>query len=235
MRFTHPSNKIHKEKSSIKFTCKNRLYLVCMIKIFKHLLPLFVVQFFTWLALFALWIYATPVITKYVFNSTDAESSAFENGITWVGVCFAFYSTLAAVLAFAIPRLGARFGKYKLHAMALLMGSVGLLLMYFIKNQYLLLLSFAFIGIGWSSISSVPYSIVSDMAPENKMSTYFAVFNFSIVIPQITAAFLLAFLTRHFFAGETVYTILTGALSMFTAGCIMFFISPQRAETISLK
>ena len=198
-----------------------------MIKIIKQLLPLFIVQFFTWLALFSLWIYATPVITRYIFNTTDAESKAFESGTSWVGICFAFYSTLAAMLGFAIPVLTKRFSKYKLHAMALLIGSIGLLLIFFIKNQYLLFISFAFIGIGWSSISNIPYSIISDIAPETKMATYFAVFNFSIVIPQITAAFLLGFLTRHLFSGETNYTILTGGISMFIAGCSMFFIKEK--------
>ena len=203
-----------------------------MLKIIKHLFPLFLVQFFTWLGLFSLWIYATPVITKYIFNTTDAESNAFENGTTWVGICFAFYSTLAAMLAFAIPRLAKRISKYRLHASALLIGSIGLLLIYFIKNQYLLLISFAFIGIGWSSISNIPYSIISDIAPENKMSTYFAVFNFSIVIPQITAAFLLAFITRRYFRGETIYAILTGGISMFIAAVIMFLIKEKAAEKI---
>ena len=160
-----------------------------MIKIFKHLLPLFIVQFFTWLGLFALWIYATPVITRYIFNTTDAESSAFENGTTWVGLCFAFYSTLAAILAFGIPRLLKYTSRERLHAVALLIGSLGLLLIYFIKNRYLLFISFSFIGIGWSSIGNIPYSIVSSIASEEKMVTYFAVFNFSVVVPQVTAAF----------------------------------------------
>src|SRR5437868_2513688 len=103
-----------------------------MLKIFKHLLPLFIVQFFTWLGLFSLWIYATPIITKYIFQTTDSESSAFESGTTWVGICFAFYSLLAAVLAFYIPKLQKNVAKEKLHALALLAGSAGLVLIYFI-------------------------------------------------------------------------------------------------------
>ncbi len=194
-----------------------------MLKIFKHLLPLFIVQFFTWLGLFSLWIYATPVITKYIFQTTDAESSAFESGTTWVGICFAFYSLLAAVLAFYIPKLQKHISKEKLHALALLAGSAGLILIYFISNKYMLFLSFAFIGIAWSSISTVPYGIISSIAPEDKMTTYFAVFNFSVVIPQITAAFLLGYLNRHCFGGETKYVILSGGISMLIAGCVMLF------------
>ncbi|GAB2840488.1 MFS transporter [Ferruginibacter profundus] len=201
-----------------------------MIKILKHLLPLFVVQFFTWLALFALWIYATPVITRYVFNSTNAESPAFETGVTWVGICFAFYSTLAAFLAFAIPKIVQHISKQKLHAFALLIGGIGLLLLFFIKEKYLLLLSFSFIGIAWSSIGNVPYSIISSIAPEEKMVSYFAVFNFSVVIPQVTAAFLLGYMSKHFFNGETIYIMLVGGVSMLLAAMIMFFIKEKATE-----
>ncbi len=200
-----------------------------MIKIFKQLLPLFVVQFFTWLALFALWIYATPVITRYIFNTTDAESTAFENGTTWVGICFAFYSTLAAFLVFTIPKILRYISKQRLHAFALLIGSIGLLLLFLIKEKYFLLVSFSFIGIAWSSISNVPYTIISSIATEEKMVTYFAVFNFSVVIPQVTAAFLLGYINKHFFKGETIYIMLVGGCSMLLAGIIMFFIKEKSA------
>ena len=201
-----------------------------MIKILKQLLPLFIVQFFTWLALFALWIYATPVITRYIFNTTDAESAAFENGTTWVGICFAFYSTLAAFLAFVIPKILQHISKQKLHAIALLIGGIGLLLLFFIKEKYLLLLSFSFIGIAWSSIGNIPYSIISSIAPNEKMTTYFAVFNFSVVIPQVTAAFLLGYINKHFFNGETIYIMLVGGISMLAAGIFMFFIKEKATE-----
>ena len=203
-----------------------------MLKIFKHLLPLFAVQFFTWLGLFSLWIYATPVITKYIFKTTDAESAAFESGTTWVGICFAFYSLLAAVLAFYLPLLQKKIAIQKLHAMALFAGSIGLLSIYFITDKYLLFFSFAFIGIAWSSISTVPYSLVSKIAPDDKMTRYFAVFNFSVVIPQVTAAFLLGYLNKHFFKGETVFVIFSGGISLFVAAVVMFAIPTLKSDEV---
>lgn len=188
------------------------------------MLPLFVVQFFTWLGLFSLWIYANPVITRYVFNSTNAASGDFEDGTTWVGICFAFYSTLAAFLVFMIPLLSKKIPKERLHAFALLAGGIGLSLIYFIKNKYLLFFSFAFIGIAWSSIGNIPYAIISSIAPEEKMTTYFAVFNFSVVIPQVTAAFLLSYANTRFFKGETINIMLLGGGSMLIAGVCMFFV-----------
>ena len=201
-----------------------------MIKIFRQLLPLFAVQFFTWTGLFSLWIYATPAITRYIFHTTDSESEAFQNGTTWVGICFAFYSLLAALIAFYIPRLEKRMGRQKLHAAALFAGSVGLMLIYIIKEKYTLLISFTFIGIAWSSISSVPYSIISNIASEKKMAVYFAVFNFSVVIPQITAAFLLGYINKHFFSGETIEVILTGGCSMMIGALLMFLLSPLQKQ-----
>lgn len=198
-----------------------------MIRIIKSLLPLFVVQFFTWLALFSLWIYSTPVVTRYIFQTTNSESPAFENGVTWVGICFALYATLAAFLAFLIPNLLKYISKERLHSFALLIGSFGLGSIAFIRDQYSLLVCFAFIGIAWSSISTVPYSIVGDKAPESHMATYFTVFNFSVVIPQITAAFLLGYVNKHFFAGQTKDVILLGACSMFIAGVMMLFINKK--------
>lgn len=201
-----------------------------MLKIFKHLFPLFAVQFFTWMGLFSLWIYATPVITKYIFKTTDSESIAFENGTAWVGICFAFYSLLAATLAFYVPLLQKKIAIQKLHSMALLAGSIGLILIYFIRDKYVLLCSFAFIGIAWSSISTVPYTLVSSIAPEDKMTKYFAVFNFSVVLPQVTAAFLLGYLNKHFFMGETILVIFSGGISLLLAAIIMFVIPVMKVK-----
>jgi Major Facilitator Superfamily len=192
-----------------------------MLKIFKHLLPLFIVQFFTWLALFALWIYATPVITRYVFKSVEADSVDFEKGVTWVGICFAFYATLAAFFTFAIPVIIKRIPKQKFHALALLAGSFGMLLLFFIKEKYLLLLSFSFIGIAWASIGNVPYSVISNVAPAERVTQYFAVFNFSVVIPQVSAAFLLSYINRNFFAGESIYIMLLASGCLFIAAVLM--------------
>ncbi len=201
-----------------------------MFKIIRHLFPLFIVQFFTWLGLFSLWIYANPVITRYVFNTTNSESNDYESGTTWVGICFAFYSSLAAFLVFAIPRLSLKISKERLHAFALLAGAIGLSLIYFIKNKYLLLGSFAFIGIAWSSIGNIPYAIIGHIAPEEKMTSYFAVFNFSVVIPQVTAAFLLSYANKQFFRGETLDIMLLGGASMLIASICMFFVKPAKAD-----
>ena len=104
------------------------------------------------------------------------------------------------------------------------------MLFHFFIHYYMLLIAFSFIGIAWAAISTRPYNIISSIAPEDKMTAYFAIFNFSVVIPQVTAAFLLGYLNRHCFAGETVYVILTGGISMLVAAVIMFVIPEMKMQ-----
>ena len=196
------------------------------------ILKLFVVQFFTWIGLFALWIYALPVISRHIFKTVDSASADFEKSVSWVGYCFAFYSVLAACLAFLIPRLTKRLSIFRLHAFALLIGSVGFFLVYVVQNKWMLFIAFIFIAIGWSSISNIPYRMVSEVVEEEeKLTFYMSLFSFSVVIPQVFAAILLGLITRYIFAGDSLYTILTGGFCMLLAGLIMLFIQPVKAST----
>lgn len=197
---------------------------------YKKLFPLFLVQFFTWLGLFSLWIYATPVITKYFFNTINSESIDFENGTKWVGICFALYSVLGASLTFILHKILKRNSKYAVHAVCLIFGAIGLISMAFIHSKYLLLLSFIFIGIAWSSISTTPYLLVGEIAPEEENEKYYSVFNFSTVIPQAVAAFLLAFITKKYFHGEMIDTIVTGGIFMLMGAVISFIIFLQEIK-----
>jgi len=184
---------------------------------------LFIVQFFTWFGLFALWIYATPVITKYVFKSIDTSAKNFEKGISWVGYCFAFYSLFAAFFTFFLPRIYKKTGKCRLHAIILFIGSIGLMLLYFIADKWILFFPFLLIGVAWSGISNIPYRIISEIAPEDS-DFYFSIFSFSVVIPQVFAASILGLITKYIFNGETNYTILCGGFSMLIGSCCMFFV-----------
>jgi len=182
--------------------------------------------------LFALWIYATPAITKYIFTTTDTGSYAFEKGIKWVGYCFAFYSLIAAFLSFFIPILTNKIGILKVHAYALLFAAIGLMAIYFVHNKWMLLIPFTCIGIGWSSISNVPYKIVANVSGEKEMDFYMSIFSFSVVIPQIVAATMLQVITTNFLKGNTAYTIICGGVSMLIAAVIMWLIGISRKSVI---
>ena len=178
-------------------------------------------QFFSWFALFAMWIYTTAAVTSHVYGTTDTTSALYNEGANWVGVGFAAYNGVAAVAAFAIPPL-ARWSSPKIaHLICLLCGAAGLLSIYFITNPLLLLGSMVGVGIAWASILAMPYAILTGSLPPSKLGYYMGVFNFFIVIPQIVAAALLGFFVGRFFGGEAVYALLIGGASLVLAAVLM--------------
>jgi maltose/moltooligosaccharide transporter len=176
-----------------------------------------VVQFFTWFALFSMWIYATPGLAQNLANTTDTSSKAYNEIGNWVGVLFAFYNGFSALFAFLLPVMAKKTGRPMTHLICLVAGGLGLISFFLFKDKYLLILSMAGIGLGWSSILSMPYSMLTAALPSNKMGVYMGIFNFFIVIPQILAATLLGFFTKHVFNGNAIYTIVLGGCLMIVA------------------
>lgn len=179
-----------------------------------------VVQFFTWFALFSMWIYAVPALAQNIANTTDTSSPQYNEISNWVGVLFGYYSGFSAVFAFLLPVLAKKTNRPTTHLICLVAGGVGLISFFFFKDEYLLILSMAGVGLAWSSILSMPYSMLTASLPSNKMGVYMGIFNFFIVIPQILAATLLGFFTKHIFHGNAIYTIVLGGGLMLIAALL---------------
>ena len=179
------------------------------------------VQFFSWFALFAMWIYTTSAVTSHIFGSTDKTSVLYNDGANWVGICFAVYNGVAAVVAFLLPQLAKRTSRKMAHAICLTIGALGLLSILIIHDYRLLLVSMVAIGIAWASILSMPYAILTGSLPAGKMGYYMGVFNFFIVIPQIIAASVLGFLLARYFGGEAINAMLLGGISFILAALLV--------------
>lgn len=183
-----------------------------------------VVQFFSWLALFAMWIYTTAAVTSHVYGTTDTTSALWNDGADWVGVLFAVYNGVAALVAFLLPVVARRTSRKVTHMLALLMGGLGLASVYVIRDPALLVLSMVGVGIAWASILSMPYAMLTGALPANKMGTYMGIFNFFIVIPQILAASILGFFVERLFGGEAIYVLLLGGAAMAVGGLVTLFV-----------
>lgn len=179
-----------------------------------------IVQFFTWFALFAMWIYSTPALAQHLAGTSDASSAAYNKIANWVGVLFAFYNGFAALFAFLLPVLAKTFSRPVTHLIALVAGGLGLISFYLFRDEKLLIISMAGVGLAWCSILAMPYSMLTQALPAHKMGVYMGIFNFFIVIPQILAATLLGVFTRHIFEGNAIYTIVLGGASMILAALL---------------
>ncbi len=197
----------------------------------KTMVQLAYVQFFSWFALFSMWIYTTPAVTHHIYGATDTSSALYNEGANWVGVLMSVYNGFAALMAFVLIIMAEKTSRKTVHAISLIFGGLGLISFYFIKNPQLLLISELGIGLAWASILAMPYAILTGSLPQNKMGVYMGIFNFFIVIPQITAAAILGFFVRTIFAGEAIYALMLGGFSMFLAALLVNFVQDKDNTT----
>ncbi|HEX2092602.1 MAG TPA: hypothetical protein VHG28_09385, partial [Longimicrobiaceae bacterium] len=180
-----------------------------------------VVQFFTWLGLFCMWMFFVPTVARHVFGATDPASELYARGIEWGGLTFAIYSLTCFAVAFALPGLAAATSRKATHAAALVCGAAGLLSVYVIQDRYVLWLTMVGVGIAWASILSMPYAILSGALPAHRMGVYMGVFNFFIVIPEIIASLTFGPLIRGIFGEDNpnapLYMVMVGGVCLLVA------------------
>jgi maltose/moltooligosaccharide transporter len=184
-----------------------------------------VVQFFSWFALFSMWIYTTSAVTSHIYGTKDPTSDLYNQGANWVGLLFAVYNGFAALVAFLLPVLARWTNRRITHSVSLVAGGFGLISIILFHSPEMLILSMLGIGLAWASILAMPYAILTGSLPVNKMGTYMGIFNFFIVIPQILAASILGFLVRDLFKGVSIYALATGGISMFIAAVLILFVN----------
>ena len=186
------------------------------------------VQFFSWFALFLMWVYTTRAIANQVWgpDALDAKSIGFNEAGDWTGVLFAFYSAIAAIYSLLIPSIAKSIGRKKTYSFSLLMGGLGLISMFLIEDKNLLLLSMIGVGFAWAAILAMPYAMLSGSLPANKMGVYMGLFNATITLPQIAAGLLGSTLIALFGGFPMAIIVIAGA-SMLIAGLGVIFIKEK--------
>lgn len=188
------------------------------------MLRLALVQFFTWIALFAMWIYTTSAVALQIYGSSDAQSASYQEAANWVGTMFGVYNAVSALAAFLLPLLARRTSKQITHLICLSLGGIGLISLNLMHDKYLMLLAMVGVGVAWASILTMPYALLAAALPAGRMGYFMGVFNFFIVIPQILSGLLLGSITRHVFHGNPVLTLALGGGCMLVAGALTLLV-----------
>ncbi|MFN4019779.1 MAG: MFS transporter [Erythrobacter sp.] len=193
----------------------------------KTMRQLAVVQFFSWFAMFALWIYGTPGVTAYHFGAADAASAAYQDGADWWSLMGSVRNGLAAAAALGFVVVAAQIDRTRLHALNLMLGAAGFAAVLLIRDPALLWVPQIGLGIAWASIVALPYAILAGSVPPEKMGIYMGVFNIFIVVPQLLAATLLGFLVTNLFGGEPIYAMVIAAVSFVAAAAATLLVKEQ--------
>ncbi|SFE40772.1 MFS transporter [Thermophagus xiamenensis] len=195
----------------------------------KTMKQLGLVQFFSWLALFGMWVYTTPAIAQHVYNLpvSDTSSAAYNDAGNWVGVLFGVYNGVAALYALLLPFIAKKTSRKTAHAISLLFGAAGLISIYFINDPVMLILPMIGVGIAWASILSMPYAILSGALPPAKMGIYMGLFNFFITIPQIVNGVFSGPIIKVWFNSQAIYALVIAGVSLIIAAVSVHFVEDK--------
>ncbi len=193
-----------------------------------------IVQFFSFFGFFIMWIYTTSAVTSYHFGSTDTQSVAYNNGADLVGVLFLTYNVIATIYAFILPWICKYIGVRLTHSLNLVAGGLAMIGFYVFTNSDYLFISMIGIGMAWASILTLPYVVLSDNVPYEKMGIYMGIFNFFIVIPQIIVASIIGSILIHFLDGQAIYTLLIAGIVLFIGAFSMRLFVPYDNKDIVL-
>jgi maltose/moltooligosaccharide transporter len=195
------------------------------------MMQLLLVQFFSWFALFSMWVYTTPAVALKFFGTTDPSSEAFQEAANWVGILFGVYNGISALLAMSLPVMAKRFGKKQTHSIALFIGALSLLSFLIFKDSDYLIIPMIGIGIAWASILAMPYAMLANSIPANKMGMYMGLFNMSITIPQIISGITTGIILKYWFNDNPVLCIVMAGVSFLIASGLALLIKDDRQLT----
>ncbi len=181
------------------------------------------VQFFTWIGMFSLWVYFSPAVTKDIFHAATG-SPEMEAAGSWSGFCFAAYNAVCFAFSFVLLWGTKYTGPKLMHILCLAVGALGLASVPLAPDKYYLLISMTAVGIAWASILSMPYAMLAPALPREKVGVMMGMFNLFIVLPQIIASSLLGFILKHFLHSEPMNALVLGGASMGLAALLTLLV-----------
>ena len=192
----------------------------------KTMRQLGLVQFFTWFALFSMWVFTTDAVATHVYGLTGdySKSVAYNEAGNKVGTAFGVYNFVAMLYALLLPVVAKYIGRKGTHAFSLIAGGVGLISIYFIKDPEMLKYSMVGVGLAWASVLAMPYVILSGSIPAGKLGIYMGIFNFFITLPQIINGLFGGWIVKHIYGGQPIYAVVLAGFFMICAAISCLFI-----------
>ena len=184
------------------------------------------VQFFSWFALFGMWVFTTDTIATHVMGLPieDKSSDMYRKAQSWTGVIFGVYNLVSALYALLLPTIANKIGRKRTHALSLIIGGIGLISIYFAPSKEFLIFSMICVGIAWASILAMPYVILSSSIPAGKMGIYMGIFNFFITIPQILNGIIGGPMVKNVYNNQPVYALVLAGIFMLCAALSVIYV-----------
>jgi maltose/moltooligosaccharide transporter len=184
------------------------------------------VQFFSWFALFSMWVFTTDAVATHVYGLSGdyAKSVEYNEAGNKVSAAFGVYNFVAMLYALCLPFIAKYIGRKLTHAASLLAGGIGLISIYFITDPAMLSFSMFGVGLAWASILAMPYVILAGSIPAGKLGIYMGIFNFFITLPQIINGLVGGWIVKHLYGGQPIYAIVLAGVFMICAAISVIYV-----------
>lgn len=197
------------------------------------------VQFFSWFALFSMWVFTTPALAQHVWGLSpgDRSSAEFNEAGDYVGVIFGVYNLVAAIFAMALPVIAAKVGRRMTHSICLTLGGLGLMSTVLITSpdmKWMLNISMIGVGIAWASILAMPYAILAGSIPVKKMGVYMGIFNFFITFPQIVNGIFGGPIVKYVYGGNAIFALVAAGVMLILGAVSVLFVK-DTDDVVHLK
>lgn len=195
------------------------------------------VQFFSWFALFSMWVFTTPAIAQHVYQVLPGDTSSvkFADAGNQVSFLFGIYNGVSAVYALCLPTLVRLTSRKTTHALSLALGGISLIWIYFIHTPGWLIYPMIGIGLAWGSILSMPYAMLSSVLPVQKMGVYMGIFNFFITFPQIVNGLLGGLIVKYIFGGQAIYALTMAGVCMLCGAIAVLSVKDGEQPLLKIK
>jgi maltose/moltooligosaccharide transporter len=178
------------------------------------------IQFFTWMGLFCMWMFYAVAVPHNVFGVSDPHSEAYEKGVRFAALTTMVRGIATPLFALAIPFLVKRLGRARTHAFALACAGLSLFSVAFIHQPALLFLPMVGAGIGWASVVSMPYVILVEHLPKSQYGIFMGIFNMFIVIPEICVSLGLGGVIMSLLGDNRAYGVAFGGALILVASIL---------------
>lgn len=181
------------------------------------------VQFFTWIAMYSMWVFFSPAVTKNIFHAAPG-SPEMEAATAWSGVCFGAYNAVCFLFSFVLLWATKYTGPKLMHVVCLAVGGLGLATVPLATDKNQLLITMTAVGVAWSSILSMPYAMLVPALPREKIGVMMGMFNLFIVFPQMVASTLFGLLLTYLLHNEPMNALVVGGASMCLASVLTLLV-----------
>jgi maltose/moltooligosaccharide transporter len=200
----------------------------------KTMKQLGLVQFFSWFALFSMWVFTTDAVATHVYGLSGdyTKSIEYNDAGNKVSSAFGIYNLVAMFYALLLPVIAKSIGRKWTHTISLLAGGLSLISIFFINDPSMLKFSMIGVGLAWASILAMPYVILSGSIPPGKLGIYMGIFNFFITLPQIINGLFGGWIVTHLYGGKPIYAIVLAGFFMICAAISVMFVYDPGSKKI---